>query len=62
MASPEKNPCLYLSGPGKAHVGECPRPIIEDGHDVIVRIAFVGVCGSDVRVLLNLLFKTNSIR
>lgn len=37
-----------LCGAGQARFGERPVPEIEDPHDVIVRIAYTGVCGSDV--------------
>ena len=62
MASVVQNPSLFLSGPGNAHVGESPYPILKNNHDVIIRIAFVGVCGSDVRLPLCRLFKANSVR
>ncbi|KAI5206026.1 sorbitol dehydrogenase [Aureobasidium subglaciale] len=42
------NPSLFLYGPGNAKLEDKPMPIIHDDHDVIVRIAYVGVCGSDV--------------
>jgi D-xylulose reductase len=48
MVSVEKNPSLFLSGPGNAWVGESPYPSITEEHDVIIRIAYVGVCGSDI--------------
>ena len=43
--------CL-LYGPGKARLKNRPTPTIDDPHDVLIRIAFVGVCGSDVRLSL----------
>jgi NADPH:quinone reductase-like Zn-dependent oxidoreductase len=43
-----QNPSIVLYGPGNAKLEDKPIPEIVDGHDVIVRIAFVGVCGSDV--------------
>ncbi|KAL2070555.1 hypothetical protein VTL71DRAFT_13581 [Oculimacula yallundae] len=43
-----KNPSCYLYGPGVAKIEEAPYPVIEDQHDIVVRIAYVGVCGSDV--------------
>ncbi|KAF2681010.1 GroES-like protein [Lentithecium fluviatile CBS 122367] len=43
-----QNPSIVLYGPGSAKLEDKPVPEIVDGHDVIVRIAFVGVCGSDV--------------
>ena len=43
-----QNPSCLLYGPGDARFEDYPRPTIEDPHDVIVRIAYIGVCGSDV--------------
>ncbi|CAI6339252.1 unnamed protein product [Periconia digitata] len=43
-----QNPSVILYGPEKAEIEDRPIPEISDGHDVIVRIRFVGVCGSDV--------------
>lgn len=43
-----QNPSCLLYGPGDARFEDQPLPIIEDPHDVIIRIAYVGVCGSDV--------------
>lgn len=45
-----QNPSCLLYGPGDARFEDRPLPIIEDPYDVIIRIAYVGVCGSDVRV------------
>ncbi|KAJ5114421.1 hypothetical protein NUU61_000180 [Penicillium alfredii] len=42
------NPSLLLYGPGDARFEDRPMPVIEDPLDVIIRIAYVGVCGSDV--------------
>jgi D-xylulose reductase len=39
--------CL-LYGSGDARYEERPTPILSDPYDVIVRIHYVGVCGSDV--------------
>lgn len=39
--------CL-LYGPGNAKFESRPTPEIQDAHDVLIRIAYVGVCGSDV--------------
>ncbi|RFN46896.1 putative xylitol dehydrogenase [Fusarium flagelliforme] len=44
----ETNPSCFLYGPGDARFGDRPVPQIEDPHDVIVKIAYTGVCGSDV--------------
>ncbi|CAL5867239.1 uncharacterized protein PFLUO_LOCUS1454 [Penicillium psychrofluorescens] len=43
-----QNPSCLLYGPGDARFEDRPVPEIEDPHDVIIRIAYVGVCGSDV--------------
>ncbi|KAL1965769.1 hypothetical protein VTN77DRAFT_5090 [Rasamsonia byssochlamydoides] len=43
-----QNPSLFLYGPGDAKYGERPIPQIEEPDDVIVRVAYTGVCGSDV--------------
>ncbi|KAG4443180.1 hypothetical protein IFR05_001322 [Cadophora sp. M221] len=48
MTSFLKNPSCFLYSPGVAKIEEAPYPTIEDQHDVIIRIAYVGVCGSDV--------------
>lgn len=42
-----KNPSVLLYGPGKASIKDQPIPELGE-RDVLVRIAFVGVCGSDV--------------
>lgn len=43
-----QNPSILLYGPGQAKLEDRAIPDIEDEHQVIVRIAYVGVCGSDV--------------
>ncbi|EFZ04173.1 zinc-binding dehydrogenase domain protein [Metarhizium robertsii] len=48
MPRPENLSCV-LYGPGKVRFEERPLPVVEDAHDVVVRIAYVGVCGTDVR-------------
>ncbi|KAF7553539.1 hypothetical protein G7Z17_g3542 [Cylindrodendrum hubeiense] len=45
--APENLSCL-LSGAGKARFEDRPVPEITDPHDILIRIAYVGVCGSDV--------------
>ena len=45
-----QNPSVFLYGPGDARIEDHPVPVLKDEHDVIVRIAYVGVCGSDVSV------------
>ena len=44
-----QNPSCFLYGPGDAKIEDRPLPTIVNQHDVIVRMAYVGVCGSDVR-------------
>lgn len=44
-----QNPSCLLYGSGDARFEDRPLPEIEDPHDVIIRIAYTGVCGSDVR-------------
>jgi threonine dehydrogenase-like Zn-dependent dehydrogenase len=51
-----ENPAVYLSGPGQASIKDSPLPNITDTHSVILKIAYVGVCGSDVHpkpILIN---------
>ena len=43
-----ENPSAWLYGPGDARIEECPMPTIDSPTDVIVRMGFVGVCGSDL--------------
>ncbi|CAG8283181.1 unnamed protein product [Penicillium salamii] len=43
-----QNPSCFLYGPGVAKIEDQPQPNLEDPNDVIVRIRFIGVCGSDV--------------
>ncbi|KAJ5085232.1 hypothetical protein N7532_010003 [Penicillium argentinense] len=43
-----QNPSCLLYGPGDARFEDLPLPAIEDPLDVIIRIAYVGVCESDV--------------
>lgn len=47
-----QNPSIVLYGAGDAKLEDKDVPQITDGHDVLVRIAFVGVCGSDVSLNL----------
>jgi hypothetical protein len=44
-----QNPSVFLYGPGNAKIEDRPVPTFQNDHDVIVRISYVGVCGSDVR-------------
>lgn len=48
MGESIENPSCLLYGPGVAKFENRPYPVIEDQNDVIIRIAYVGVCGSDV--------------
>ncbi|KAF9874314.1 alcohol dehydrogenase GroES-like domain-containing protein [Colletotrichum karsti] len=49
MATAEmQNPSWLLYGPKSAKLQDRPIPTISDDHEVIVRIKYVGVCGSDV--------------
>ena len=43
-----QNPSIVLYGAGRAFLEEKPVPQLESPHDVLVRIGYVGVCGSDV--------------
>jgi D-xylulose reductase len=51
-----QNPSVYLHGPGDAQIADAPMPTLQhpsDANSVIVRIAYVGVCGSDVHFYSN---------
>ncbi|KAK1635649.1 sorbitol dehydrogenase [Colletotrichum phormii] len=43
-----QNPSWFLYGPGSAKIVDRPTPTLKNEHDVVVRIRYVGVCGSDV--------------
>ncbi|KAJ5306879.1 hypothetical protein PENANT_c003G02256 [Penicillium antarcticum] len=43
-----QNPSCLLYGPGDARFEDRPMPTIDNPFDVIIRIEYVGVCGSDV--------------
>jgi len=43
-----QNPSIVLYGPHNAKIEERPIPELSNPHDVIIRINYVGVCGSDV--------------
>ena len=43
-----QNPSVFLYGPGEAKIESQAMPNVEDPYDVIIRINYVGVCGSDV--------------
>lgn len=53
LTSHKKNLCCLLYGPGKARFESREVPALEDPHDILVRIAYVGVCGSDVSPFLS---------
>jgi hypothetical protein len=44
------NPSIVLYGAKNAKMEDKPVPELLDPHDVLVRIAYVGVCGSDVSI------------
>jgi hypothetical protein len=48
-----QNPSLFLYGAGDAKYEERPIPKIENKDDVIVRVSYTGVCGSDVSSFLS---------
>lgn len=41
------NPSIVLYGAKNAELEDKPVPELHDPHDVLVRIAYIGVCGSD---------------
>ncbi|TVY57203.1 putative D-xylulose reductase A [Lachnellula suecica] len=43
-----ENPACFLYGPGVAKIENSPYPSITDPHDVVLKIVYIGVCGSDV--------------
>ncbi|KAL3470012.1 chaperonin 10-like protein [Aspergillus californicus] len=48
-----ENPSCLLYGPLDARFENRPVPSLQDPHDVIVQIAYTGVCGSDVHFWLD---------
>ncbi|KAK9419905.1 putative D-xylulose reductase [Seiridium unicorne] len=46
--SQEQNLSCVLFGPGKVRFENRPVPEIHDPNDVLIRVSYVGVCGSDV--------------
>lgn len=50
MATDPENLSCLLYGPLDARFENRPVPVITNPHDVIVKIAYTGVCGSDVRL------------
>jgi threonine dehydrogenase-like Zn-dependent dehydrogenase len=66
-----QNPSVVLYGPHNAKIEDKDIPEIATPHDVIVRINYVGVCGSDVSYFLSTItlqegerkpYATNSIK
>jgi len=49
MAAKLANPSVFLYGSGDARIQEAPYPSLTSPNEVIIRITYVGVCGSDVR-------------
>ena len=45
-----KNPTVMLYGPGRAQIEDTPEPEITHPTDAIIRIKYIGVCGSDVGI------------
>ena len=43
-----QNPSVFLYGPGHAKIQESSIPQITDPNDALLRIQYIGVCGSDV--------------
>jgi D-xylulose reductase len=43
-----QNPSIVLYGPRNAKLEDTPIPSLTSPYDVLVRINYVGVCGSDV--------------
>jgi D-xylulose reductase len=48
MTQAMQNPSIILYGARNAKLQDTNIPELTEAHDVLVRIAFVGVCGSDV--------------
>ena len=46
-----RNPSCLLYGPLDARFEDRPMPVLDNPHDVIVQVAYTGVCGSDVSTL-----------
>ncbi|KAB8217052.1 chaperonin 10-like protein [Aspergillus novoparasiticus] len=47
------NPSSLLYGPLDARFEDLPMPVLDNPHDVIVQIAYTGICGSDVHFWLH---------
>ncbi|KAJ5900017.1 hypothetical protein N7495_004761 [Penicillium taxi] len=48
-----QNPSCLLYQSEDVRIGDVPLPIIEEDHDVIIRIAYVGISDSDVQLWLD---------
>jgi hypothetical protein len=46
-----QNPSIVLYGAKNAKLEDKGLPELVDPHDVLVRIAYIGVCGSDVSII-----------
>ena len=46
---PEKNPAVVIRGPRSAELSSIPMPILKPG-DVLIRVATVGICSTDLEV------------
>ncbi|KJK62609.1 Alcohol dehydrogenase GroES-like domain protein [Aspergillus parasiticus SU-1] len=53
MSESARNPSCLLYGPLDARFEDRPMPVLDNPHDVIVQIAYTGVCGSDVHFWLH---------
>ncbi|KAE8356859.1 chaperonin 10-like protein [Aspergillus coremiiformis] len=51
--NPDQNPSCLLYGPQDARFEDRPIPTLDHPDDVLVRIAYTGVCGSDVHFWLH---------
>ena len=57
-----QNPSIVLYGVKEAKLEDKEIPELTDPHDVLVRIAYVGVCGSDVSTAGNDHYHPTSIQ
>ena len=48
FSNASKNLSCLLYGAGDVKFEDQPMPVIDDPNDVIIRVEYVGVCGSDV--------------
>ena len=55
-----QNPSIVLYGAKNAKVEDKDIPQLVNSNDVLVRIAYVGVCGSDVSITLPSLLSMSS--